>query len=295
MNTTKEQEMEKNEYMDEAGDVSFIPGNQEPEINQKEPNVSLLDEEGNFCPNWHQRYESLAEDSKALNKFKSPEALAKSYACLERMKKYPGIESSDKMIAFRRMVGLPDNQEEYSLEKPEGADEAFWDDGFAGQIAKVAYDYGVPPVAMEALGQTYYEAHRKAVQESEENEKARYEQADRILQEEWGNGYDSGMRQVALTIKKMSDRAGVSAELIMEDPAIGSNPAFIRMMREVARVMDETPLKGNEGALVSPDQEAKRIESDPTHPLHEAYMNYNHPNHKYANEMYDKLAFGDKK
>lgn len=33
-----------------------------------------------------------------------------------------------------------------------------------------------------------------------------------------------------------------------------------------------------------------RMESDPSHPLYEAYMSVNHPNHKYANELYDRLT-----
>ena len=40
----------------------------------------------------------------------------------------------------------------------------------------------------------------------------------------------------------------------------------------------------------SPAEEAMRMESDPSHPLYEAYMNVNHPNHRYANELYDRLT-----
>ena len=46
------------------------------------------------------------------------------------------------------------------------------------------------------------------------------------------------------------------------------------------------------GSPVDGKNEAHRIAHDPTHPLHEAYMRTSHPRHKYANEQYDRLAFG---
>ena len=35
--------------------------------------------------------------------------------------------------------------------------------------------------------------------------------------------------------------------------------------------------------------EAARIMNDPSHPLHEAFMSLDHPNHRFANSEYDRL------
>jgi hypothetical protein len=61
-------------------------------------------------------------------------------------------------------------------------------------------------------------------------------------------------------------------------------------MLEAAGLMDEAPL--HTGGKPDNKQEAYRIAHDPTHPLHEAYMRTSHPQHRYANEQYDRLAFG---
>lgn len=68
-----------------------------------------------------------------------------------------------------------------------------------------------------------------------------------------------------------------------------NSAAGFKMMSVISDLMSEGRAKGT-GAqeFRSSADEARRIESDPAHPLHEAYMDYNHPNHKYANEMYDR-------
>ena len=65
---------------------------------------------------------------------------------------------------------------------------------------------------------------------------------------------------------------------------------LIRLLYQVSRLLDEAPLHQEGAAAPSPAEEAMRMESDPSHPLYEAYMSVNHPNHKYANELYDRLT-----
>ncbi len=252
----------------------------------------ILDENHHFSPEWYNRYEALSGDVKSLSKFKSLESLAKSYAQLEKMKRYPGVEETDRMVAFRRMAGLPDEASEYLINRPEGIEEAEWNQPFAEHMAKIAYQYGVPPQAMDALGAACHAAQKDAAAELERREDDELEAASLELQEEWGGQYERGLEQARKAIIKLSDRAGLDARNVLEDQALASRPAFVRLMREAALLMGESPLHGGAGSPVSPSQEAKRIESDPSHPLHEAYMNHHHPNHRYANDMYDKLAFG---
>lgn len=67
------------------------------------PLPSLLGEDGGFVPDWYARFDELKGMEKSLSKFKTPEALAKSYAELERLRHYPGVENEEQMARFRRM------------------------------------------------------------------------------------------------------------------------------------------------------------------------------------------------
>ena len=72
---------------------------------QAVPLPSLLGEDGGFVPDWYARFDELKGMEKSLSKFKTPEALAKSYAELERLRHYPGVENEEQMARFRRMAG----------------------------------------------------------------------------------------------------------------------------------------------------------------------------------------------
>ena len=50
----------------------------------------LLGEDGSFVPEWYSRFEELKGTEKSLAKFKTPEALARSYTGMERLRRYPG-------------------------------------------------------------------------------------------------------------------------------------------------------------------------------------------------------------
>ena len=77
---------------------------------QTEPFPPLLGEDGGFAPDWYARFDELKGMEKSLSKFKTPEALAKSYAELERLRRYPGVENEEQMARFRRLAGLPESE-----------------------------------------------------------------------------------------------------------------------------------------------------------------------------------------
>ncbi|MEG1507558.1 MAG: hypothetical protein RR138_00190 [Akkermansia sp.] len=255
---------------------------------------SLLEQDGAFSPDWYKKFDELQSAEKTLAKFKRPEALAKSYAELEKMHAYPSTEEPEKMALFRSLVGLPEKAEDYAIPCPEGIDTDCWDQNLAQEMSKIAYENGVPAQAMEALVQAYSKNYTQSLQGLEEQQRQAEQDTERALQEEWGRDTDRGKHQAAGTVRMLAQRAGVDPDTILDNPALGSNPDFIKIMRAAALMMDEAPLRRNDEASPTPSDELKRMESDENHPLHEAYMNVSHPNHKYANELYDRLAFGKK-
>lgn len=254
------------------------------------PLPPLTDEQGDFAPEWYERFEDLQPYAASLARFRRPEALAKSYAHLERMKGYPDPADAKRMASFRSAMGLPDHAEEYKLARPEGTPDEAWDDALANTLAQVAYEYGVPAPAMAALSERYVGESRRMLEACKAHEQAAIEQADAELQEEWGRSYESNMRLVGDFLHTLGERAGVDVQSLAENPALRANADFARLMLAAAGSLQEAPM--HMGSAPDRRDEAYRIAHDPKHPLHEAYMRTNHPQHRYANEQYDRAAFG---
>ena len=257
---------------------------------QTEPFPPLLGEDGGFAPDWYARFDELKGMEKSLSKFKTPEALAKSYAELERLRRYPGVENEEQRARSRRLAGLPESEEEYRLERPESTPESEWNAGLAERMARTAYRYGVPPEAMNALQETMAQAYNEAREHMEDARMEMEMQAEQSLQQEWGANYERNMGRAAAVLRRLASETGVDADALLDNPGLGSNPDAIRLLYQASRLLDEAPLHHTGNAAPSPAEEAMRMESDPSHPLYEAYMNVNHPNHKYANELYDRLT-----
>lgn len=250
----------------------------------------LLGEDGSFVPEWYSRFEELKGTEKSLAKFKTPEALARSYTELERLRRYPGVDNEEQMARFRQMAGLPDSEEDYCLERPETMPEEEWNPELAERMARAAYRYGVPPEAMNALQDTMAQAYQEAREKVQEQQMEQETQAEQSLQNEWGGSYERNMGRATAALQRLASETGVDADALLDNPALGSNPDVIRLLYQVSRLLDEAPLHQAGAAAPSPAEEAMRMESDPSHPLYEAYMSVNHPNHKYAHDLYDRLT-----
>lgn len=251
---------------------------------------ALLREDGAFVPEWYARFDTLKGAEKSLAKFKSPEALAKSYAELERLRHYPGVEQEEQMARFRQMAGLPESEEEYRLERPESMPENEWNPELADRMARTAYRYGVPPEAMNALQETMSQAYQESREQMQAAREQMELQAEQSLQQEWGGNYERNMGRASSALRRLAGETGINADALLDNEALGSNPDVIRLLYQASRLLDEAPLHHSGTAAPSPAEEALRMESDPSHPLHEAYMSVGHPNHKYANELYDRLT-----
>ncbi len=252
---------------------------------------ALMQDDGSFSPEWYSRFEELQPYAATLGKFRRPEALAKSYAMLERMKGYPDVTDARRMAAFRTAVGLPEQAGEYAIPRPENTPDELWDPALAAALSQVAYEYGVPPTAMGALCEKYADEGRRMLANAQEVQAAAIAQADAELQHEWGRNYDDNMKTVADFMSHLGSRAGVDVAELATNPALRANADFARLMLAAASLLEEAPLHTG-AAPIDSREEARRIAGDPTHPLHEAYMRTSHPRHRYANEQYDRLAFG---
>ncbi len=251
----------------------------------------LVTDDGSFAPEWYNQFDELKPCARTLAKFKRPEALAKSYAALESLRGYPDPTDSGKMRAFRRMMGLPESAEDFLLERPQDAPDEMWDDALARKVSTVAYEYGIPRPALQALVNSYTEECRNHLDTYRTEQKEAIEQAEYELQQEWGTHYEKNLQAASNTLRLLGERSGVDVDALMSNPSLMANADFIRILNEASKLTEEAPMRDGQ-ASADGKEEARRMLHDPSHPLHEAFMKSNHPKHKYANELYDKLAFG---
>ena len=254
------------------------------------PAPPILGEDGCFSPEWFTRFAELQPHAATLAKFRRPEALAKSYANLERLRGYPAAGDAARMAAFRAAVGLPEHAQDYTLPRPAETPDELWDATLAASMAQVAYEHGVPAPAMAALCEHYAAEGRRALQAAQLAQQQALDSAEAELRSDWGLSYEDNMRTVGSFLRNLGEASGVDVAALAESPALRANAEFARLMLAAASMLEEAPM--HTGSAPNPRDEAHRIAHDPTHPLHEAYMRTSHPRHRYANEQYDRLAFG---
>ena len=160
----------------------------------------------------------------------------------------------------------------------------------AERMARAAYRHGVPPEAMNALQDTMAQAYQEAREKVQEQQMEQETQAEQSLQNEWGGSYERNMGRATAALQRLASETGVDADALLDNPALGSNPDVIRLLYQVSRLLDEAPLHQAGAAAPSPAEEAMRMESDPSHPLYEAYMRREPSQSQVRQWLYDRLT-----
>ena len=162
-------------------------------------------------------------------------------------------------------------------------------------LGRKAWELGVPKEAFEGI------VHEFATRSAEAQRAADAAEAERVaavkaeLEGLWGDGYGAHVRSAVSALEMLAKMTGVSGEevrAVVDDPVIGTNPVMIRLLAQMGAMMQDEPAKGLNmpgGAAAGGKAEAERMMNDPSHPLHEAFMNPNHANHRYADEQYNRL------
>lgn len=197
------------------------------------------------------------------------------------------LESPEAMAAYRKAMGLPESATDYKLAFAEGFEV---DAGTAQYLQEQGHALGISPKAMAKLAEDYIQ---RQGQMAEVDATKRNQERIATLQTEWGGDFDSKFDGAKRTASALCSSAGIDPSFLA-DPAIGGHPSVIKLMDHVSGLMREAKAAG---IATSADMsgglaECKRMESDPKHPLHEAYMNASHPDHARADAIYNKHMYG---
>lgn len=201
------------------------------------------------------------------------------------------------MTAWREALGMNKEfaGEEFLPSAPEGLPEGVWDAEAVEVLGRKAWDLGVPKEAFAGIVHEFAARSAEAQKAAAEAEAKRVEEVADGLKETWGDHYDTHMKSAVQAVETLGKMAGLGAdevEAVVNDPVIGSHPAVIRLLAQMGAMLGDEGAKGlnsSGGAATGGRMEAERMMNDPSHPLHEAFMNPAHQNHKYADEQYNRL------
>ncbi|MEG0333885.1 MAG: hypothetical protein RSE01_06890 [Akkermansia sp.] len=198
------------------------------------------------------------------------------------------LASPEKLAAYREKMGIASDVSGYELAFSEGVEVS---DSELAFLKQSGVELGIAPAALSKFVESYLSKSAEAEQMAEVEFNKNVEAAFGKLANEWGADYQAKCDNAKKTAEQLCKLAGVDPAFLKSNPAIKYSTELFAIFSHVSDLISEGKPKGlGGGEFQSATAEMRRIESDPSHPLHEAYMDHTHANHKYANDYYDSLA-----
>jgi hypothetical protein len=238
--------------------------------------------------------------------YKSLDDFLKSHKGLRELASKKGIaepldpkaspeQRAEHMALVRRAVGAPDKPEGYVIEKPKDLPDTHWDPKAVSDAAKIAFDEGVSPAALQKL--VAYETQRgiAAAKAQEEAVKTMWADQDKLAREVIAKeGLDYGKA------RDLAERAGKRFFGVDKDNPLFQNATVLAGLARIGKAMGESNLvqgDTSDDALrnLTPQTAlaaAKDITDNRNNPKWFAYWNRNpdHPNLEKVHPDHDKVV-----
>jgi hypothetical protein len=241
--------------------------------------------EGRAPADWRASLPEAIRENADLSRYKSVEELGNAYINLRKHQSgeklvLPGKNATEEdWKKVYTKLGLPEKVEEYKLTAAADADPEF----VKGITAKF-HETGVLPKQAESIVAWLQEQGNAISAKGQEALKAQVNENVTALQKEWGQAFDRNLAASRKVVATFSKEIPELAALVA-DPALGTNPAFIKFLNKVSTTLwkEDAFKDGGTGSdsVYSPTEARKRtndIMGDKSHP----YWNKEHPNHKAA-------------
>jgi hypothetical protein len=226
--------------------------------------------DGTFAEKWTEHVpEDMKASAIALQKFKDPMALARSYVHAEQQlgKKVapPTADSTpEQKAAWNKIIGVPDSPDGYQLKPaklPEGVE---WNEEAAKGFQTVAHELGLTPQQAQRIAA--YDAERQAASgATDQQEQAAFQQTQITdLRKEYGDGFDSAI----LKAKTYCDTIG----LPHDHPAL-MHADVVKALVRGAGLISESKLVRADGAgnQMTNAERQRSMSANPADPWHKAY------------------------
>ena len=246
----------------------------------------FIKDDGSFD---HSRFDKAPDDlkgsAKEFGRYKALDELLKGHAELRAMASKKGIaeplgkdatpeQRAEHMALVRRAIGAPDKPEGYVIEKPKDMPDANWDSKAIGEAAKIAFEEGVSPAALQKL--VAYETQRGI--EGAKAQKAAMDQMwadqDKLIREtatKEGMNYDQARGFAERAAKKYF---GIDKDnpLFQNATAMMGLARIGKMMQEGALIQGDAP--DSNVAPTTPDGAKKALEDIRDNPKNPKWFAY---------------------
>ena len=165
----------------------------------------------------HTRLDKAPDDIKALAKelsvYKTPGDFIKSFKEKASFASKKGIveplpaNATPEMVAerlalLRKVNGAPEKPEGYGLKRPDDIPEAQWNQEFADQAAKLAFENGLSPQALQGLAKLQIDMAKKAGAAQQQAEQEFLARQDQLIR-------DQIHKELGVSYEKAQDLAGL--------------------------------------------------------------------------------------
>ena len=223
----------------------------------------------------------------SIQKFKSPEAFAKSYIELEKLVGKKAIqipEDENGLVDALNKLGVPEAPDKYP--DVEGYEQVFEDNEELQAFKELAHKAHLLPKQYEKIMSGLKEIIQQDLQQTEEQKKISEQQALATLQKEWG----SALNEKLIQAQKFAANLPVELQQKIISTGLNNDPDFIKFVAEIAENYSEGKIP--ERITMTPQEAKSELESilnDKQSPYFDKY----HPQHKAmvekVNNLYQQL------
>lgn len=186
-----------------------------------------------------------------------------------------------------RKLGVPEDAAKYQemVKLPEGLEK---DSPLLKTVLDASHKAGIRPSQSQKIIEAYQNAIGEQIKVHEQRQKAQFEEQVNGLRQEWGQAFDKKIESAKNGLRCV---LGQEADNVINDPNLGNNPTFIRIMEKIGELVSEDKLKGDYAGdigLRSPGEARKEINkifSDKSG----AYFDNKHIDHKRMVDEVNKL------
>jgi hypothetical protein len=237
-------------------------------------------------PDWRA---SLPEDLRKqpfMEKYQTPEALAKAYGNLEKMigmdkvvVPQKGAKFEDPMMRdYLERVGLPKTAEDYKIE---GFDPKDVDPEFLKGVSAEAHKLGVLPEQMKGIISWFTGVNKAAVEQATTSraaiEKARLDD----FKKEAGDAYTTEIARAQAAVKTLDAKDQEHLKLT----GLSKDPAIIKILAKFGATLSEDQIRGEGGrtdGVLNPTQAREKIAEIRAAGLKHPYYDKAHVEHEKA-------------
>jgi hypothetical protein len=222
---------------------------------------------GNNTPAWAAQLDGDLQKNEKLTSFKTIGEMGKAFletsGKLENAIFPPGENATDEdRAAFYNKLGRPETLEGYSISKPEGIPDEFYNTESEASFRKLSHETGLTDAQAQGLHEWYWNVLKEGIAQ----EQAAMEKSLNTLKDEWkGDAFKTNSELANRVFEKFGGKEEAVQEFItakVNGVPIKDHPVFVKYAYEMAKLLSDdvisTGERGSSQGVLSDEDRAKQ-------------------------------------